>query len=131
MQKISFLLLILLTAVSIGQLQAQDAFEVRVDGKAVAEQDEYTFNKDETYKLDVQGLKPNTEVKLRYRKAAVKVQEQRIMADAEGKISRMLEAPEKSIGVTCELELTMASGEQRLIRFRLKFRNLEKGQSGG
>ncbi|MBX3102052.1 MAG: hypothetical protein KF690_06050 [Bacteroidetes bacterium] len=128
MQKKSFLLWILLGWLSLGSGLAQSAFEVRVDNKIVAEQDEYTFNKDETYKLDVQGLKPNSILKLRYRKAGVKMQEQTIMADAEGKLSRLLEAPEKSIGVTCELELTTADGEDRLIRFRIKFRNLEKGQ---
>ena len=63
-----------------------------------------------------------------YRKAGVKMSEFKYVVDQTGTISKLLEAPEKSIGATCELEFTTAAGEERTVQFRLKFRNLEKRQ---
>lgn len=126
------LLLTLLLCLGTGHIFAQsepaipESFEVHVDGQRVEEKSEYTFNRDETYELKVQGLKPYSVIYLRYKKAGIKAQEQQINVPGDGRIKKLLEAPDAAVGLTCELDLVMANGEKKAVSFRLKFRNLDK-----
>jgi hypothetical protein len=103
-------------------LAPDEETRVFIDGKEIYAEGTIQLEKDDTILLEATGLKPNTDIYIKVKKAGIKWAEDTYRVGAEGKVKEILDVPEKDLIVNCTVTYTNASGNDLTTEFKLKIR---------
>lgn len=102
-------------------LALEDGVQVKIDGQEVGYTDELVLEKDQIYKLEVLGLKPNSTVGIVIKKAGIKVFGADHKVGEKGSVSEVIETPESGGGAQCIITYVSAlSGKSYEVKFKIK-----------
>jgi hypothetical protein len=102
---------------------APDSSDILVflDGNPLSEQQEYVLERDMTYSLKVQNLKPNSNVEVKVKFAGGLGQRREThQADRHGEIIQLFDTPNRRGEAQCTVAYTTANGTLRERTFRLR-----------
>jgi len=102
-------------------LALDDGVQVKIDGQEVSYTDELVLEKDQIYKLEVLGLKPNSTVGIVIKKAGIKVFGADHKVGEKGAVSEVIETPESGGGAQCIITYVSAlTGKSYEVKFKIK-----------
>lgn len=96
--------------------------EVKIDGKAIKAETTLQFDRDDTVWLEATGIKPNSIVRFKIKKAGIKWAEHEFEVDKTGEVKGVMHIPEEKITVTCFVEYY--SGDNTFHEVKFKFQTV-------
>ena len=115
------LLILLFTATAFTSAPASEA-EVRIDGKLISPDGDLTFQRDDTVYLEATGIKPNSTIDIKVRKAGISWMKDAFDVDKSGEVKGIMHMPEQKLTVTCFIKYYSADGRFHDLKFKFRTR---------
>lgn len=94
--------------------------EVRIDGQLVQPEGVLKFKKDDTVYLEATGIKPNSKIDIKVRKAGISWIKDYYEVDETGEVKGIMHMPDTKITVTCFVKYYSADGDFHDVKFKFK-----------
>lgn len=91
-----------------------------IDGKEVVPEGMITLDKDETVLLEATGLKPNSEIYIKVKKAGIRWAEDTYLVGESGTLKELLDVPERELTVNCYVTYYDGLGSFHSAEFKLR-----------
>jgi hypothetical protein len=114
------LVLVFLLATGFTSRPAGDDAEVKIDGKLVRAESVLSFDRDDTVYLEATGIKPNSTIRFKVKKAGIKWFEDVYDVDKSGEVKGVMHIPEEKLTVTCEVEYYSSDNTYHEVKFKFK-----------
>ena len=116
------LLVILFLSTAMTPLPEIGAAKVTIDDVEVLPDKTMTFKKDDTVYLRATGIKPNSNINFKIKKAGISWSKYDFKVDESGAVEGVLFIPEKKIAVSCFVTFTDAENKFHDVKFKFKVR---------
>lgn len=97
-----------------------DTAEVRIDGKLITPEGRLKFDRDDTVYLEATGIKPNSIIDIKVKKAGISWVKHEFEVDKTGEVKGIMHMPEQKLSVTCFVKYYSADGTFHDIKFKFK-----------
>lgn len=93
---------------------------VKIDGQAITPEGVLRFERDDTVMLEASGIKPNSEVTVKVKKAGIKWANHTFFVNKKGGVAGIMHMPEKKLKVSCTVEYYDADGTFNEVKFKFQ-----------
>jgi hypothetical protein len=114
------LILVFFLATGISSRSSGESAEVKIDGKLVREESTLSFDRDDTVYLEATGIKPNSTIHFKVKKAGIKWFEDVYEVDKTGEVKGVMHIPEERLTVTCLVEYYSSDNTFHEVKFKFK-----------
>jgi hypothetical protein len=114
------LILVFLLATGFASAPAGEDAEVKIDGKLVRAESTLSFDRDDTVYLEATGIKPNSTIRFKVKKAGIKWFEDVYDVDKTGEVKGIMHIPEERLTVTCFVEYYSRDNTFHEVKFKFK-----------
>lgn len=94
--------------------------QVMLDKKVIKPAEIIQVNKDETYQINVAGLKPGSTVYINVKKAGIRLGKAEHKADENGKAMKLVDTPAGRATFSCKVTYINADNSSGELKFKLK-----------
>jgi hypothetical protein len=99
---------------------APDSAEVRIDGKLIQPEKKLQFQRDDTVYLEATGIRPNSIIDIKVKKAGISWVKHEFEVDESGEVKGIMHMPEQKLSVTCLVKYYSADGTFHDVKFKFK-----------
>ena len=96
--------------------------EVRIDGKLITPAGNLVFERDDTVYLEAIGIKPNSIIDIKVKKAGISWVKHEFEVDETGEVKGIMHMPGQRLSVTCFVKYYSAGGKFHDVKFKFKTR---------
>lgn len=100
----------------------EDEAIVKIDGKLIKPDGEVVFEKDDTVWLEATGIKPNSSIHIKVKKAGISWMQDDYEVDETGEVKGVMHIPEQRLTVTCFIEYYSNDNQFHEVKFKCKTR---------
>ena len=94
--------------------------EVRIDGKLITPEGKLRFDRDDTVYLEATGIKPQSMINIKIKKAGISWVKHEFEVDKTGEVKGIMHMPGQRLSVTCFVKYYSADGTFHDIKFKFK-----------
>ncbi|MEM0999474.1 MAG: hypothetical protein AAGN35_20620 [Bacteroidota bacterium] len=99
---------------------APESAEVRIDGKLIQPEKKLEFPRDDTVYLEAIGIKPNSMINIKVKKAGISWVKHEFEVDETGEVKGIMHMPEQKLKVTCFVNYYSADGTFHEVKFKFR-----------
>lgn len=117
---ISLLFLGTVFIISSGFAPSSDEAMVKIDGQVIEPEGVLKFERDDTVYLEATGIKPNSEVNIKIKKAGINWAKHNFRVDKKGEVIGIMHMPEQKLKVKCTVQYYDASNTFHEVEFKFQ-----------
>jgi len=120
MQKLIPLLLLVVLFLGTSMASSGDRAMVKIDGQVIEPEGVLKFKKDDTVYLEATGIKPDSDVEIKVKKAGIRWANHTFRVDDSGEVIGIMHMPEKKLKVTCTVLYYDRDGTFNEVKFKFQ-----------
>ncbi len=93
---------------------------VKIDGQEISPEDVLKFERDDTVYLEATGIKPNSQVSIKIKKAGIRWATHEFRVDDAGEVVGIMHMPEQKLKVRCTVMYYAADNTYNEVQFKFQ-----------
>lgn len=97
-----------------------DKAEVKIDGQKIEPKGLLRFERDDTVYLEATGIEPNSNIKIKIKKAGIRWANHNFRVNDSGEVTGIMHMPEQKLKVNCTVYYNDADGTENEVQFKFQ-----------